>query len=105
MWVYIRSSIQFHLSLCLLCVIIILFYYYNSVVQFEIRDSDISCHSFFIQDCFGCPECVCVFPHEAKRCPLVISEELCWDFDEDCIEICRLLLIEWPFYYINPTDP
>lgn len=47
-----RSSIiSIHQFVCL-CACTIMFYYYKSVVQLEIRGSDIFSSSFIIKDCF-----------------------------------------------------
>ena len=63
----------------------VLVYYYSSVVQLEIRGGDTSGDSFTVQDCFSYPESF-AFPCEIEYCSFNVCKELCWDFDEDCIE-------------------
>jgi hypothetical protein len=61
------------------------FYYYYSVVQLEVWDSDTSRRSFIVQDCFSYPGFF-VFPYEVENCSFQLCKELCWNFDEDFIE-------------------
>lgn len=43
------------------------FYYYNSVIQFEIRDNDTAGSSFIIKICFSWPV-IFLFPYETEDC-------------------------------------
>ena len=61
------------------------FYYCSPVIELDVRDGNASGSSFIIQDCFGYPGFF-VFPYKVDYCSLKFYEELCWDFDEDCIE-------------------
>lgn len=51
------SVAQFHQSICLSFSMSIpcCFYYYSSIIQFEIGDGDTSSRSFIIKICFSCP--------------------------------------------------
>ena len=60
------------------------FQYCSSVVEFEVRDCDASRSSFIVQDCFGYPEFI--YPYAVEYCSFEVGEELCWDFDGDCIQ-------------------
>jgi hypothetical protein len=65
------------------------FYCCSSVVQFKIGDGDVSTSSLIFQKCFGyhgVSVYVCVFTYKAENCPFKFCEELCRDFDGDCIE-------------------
>ena len=63
------------------------FYCCSSVVQLETRDGVTSSSSFIlgiilVTVCV----CVCVFLYETENCHFKVCEELCWNFDVDCIE-------------------
>ena len=47
------------------------FHYCSSIVEFEVRDCDVSRSSFVVQDCFGYPEFF-VFPYKVGYCPLEV---------------------------------
>ena len=59
------------------------------VVQLEVRDSDFSRGSFIVQDCFSYPGffvvVFVVYTYEVEYCSFQVCEELCWNFDEDCV--------------------
>ena len=61
------------------------FYHYCSVVKLEVRDGDSPSLSFIVKNCFPYSEFF-VFPDESENCSFRVYEELCWDFDGDCIE-------------------
>jgi hypothetical protein len=61
------------------------FYHYYSVVQLEIRDGDTFRSSFIVQDHFSYTGFF-VFPYEIENISFKICEELCWNFDTNCIE-------------------
>ena len=59
------------------------FCYYSSVIQLGIgKDSE---QFIIVQDCSSFPGFL-FFPSEAENCSFKVCEELCWDFDGDCIE-------------------
>jgi hypothetical protein len=61
------------------------FYHYCSVVQFLSSGIVISPRSaFIVKNCFHYPRFV--FLYVIENCSLHAYEELCWDFDGDCIE-------------------
>ena len=61
------------------------FYYYGSIVELEVRYVDAFGGSFLVHDCFGCIV-FSVVPCEVECCFFKVCEEMCWDFDGDCIE-------------------
>ena len=61
------------------------FYDYGSILELEARDGDASGSPFIVQDCFGYPW-FSVFPYEVEYCSFEVCEELCLDFNGDCIE-------------------
>lgn len=79
------SSVSIHHQHVCFYISTTLFCYYGSSVQFEIRDSDTSSGSFIIQDCFSFLgfSCVCFY---MKLNFFNFYEELCWNFDKDCVE-------------------
>ena len=61
------------------------FHYCRSVIELDVRDGNASRSSFIVQDCFGYPGFL-VFPYVVEYCSCKVFEELCCDFDGDCIE-------------------
>ena len=61
------------------------FHYCSPITELNVRDGDASRGSFIVQDCFGYPW-IFIFSYEVDYCSLKVFEELCWDFDGDCIE-------------------
>jgi hypothetical protein len=64
------------------------FYHYCSIVKVDVRDDDSPSCSFIVKNCFcysGLFVCLFAFPDEFENF-FHIFEELCWDFDGDCIE-------------------
>lgn len=79
---------------------------FSFTVQLEIGDGERSHSAFIIQDCFRNPvEFLCVFPYEAENWHLKDFKELCWNFDEDCIDSVDGFQQDDHFYYFNPTNP
>ena len=65
------------------------FFYCISVIELDVRDGNASTSWFIVQYSFGYPVCffcLLVFPYEVEYCSFKVCEELCWDFDGDCIE-------------------
>ena len=65
------------------------FHYCRSVIELDVRDGDASGSSFIVQDCFGYPVLfllLFVFSYEVNYFSFKVYEELCWDFNGDCIE-------------------
>ena len=71
------------------------FYCYSSVVKLEVRDDD-SPSSSFIKKCF-CYSVFFTFPDEFVNSSFHVFEELCWNFDGDCIESIDYLW--WDGYF------
>ena len=61
------------------------FHYCSSVIELGVRDGDASGSSFIVHDCFSYPGFFGI-PYEVDYCSFKVCEELCWDFDGDCIE-------------------
>ena len=61
------------------------FYYYSSIVEFEVRDGATIRSSFIVQDCFSYPGYF-VSSYGSDYCSFDVCVYLCWDFDGDCIE-------------------
>ena len=61
------------------------FYDYCSVVQFEMRDGDISRSSFIVQDCFSYPG-IFVSPYEIEHCSFKVCKKLCWNSNGNSID-------------------
>jgi hypothetical protein len=61
------------------------FYHYCSVVKLEVKSGDSPSSSFIVKNCF-CYSGVFAFLDELENCSFHVFEELCWDFDGDCIE-------------------
>jgi hypothetical protein len=61
------------------------FYHHFSVVKLEVRDGDSPSHSFIVKYCFHYSGFF-AFLDEFENCSFHVFEELCWDFDGDCIE-------------------
>ena len=59
--------------------------YHIPVVNLEIGNGDTSCISLIIQDCSKYP-CFFVSPYEAENCLFNICEELCQNFEGNCVE-------------------
>ena len=86
MWTYVRvfdSIPLIHVSIFV--PISNCFYYYSSIVQLDVKNSDASRSSFIVQDCFSFPRFF-AFPYQVEYCSFQVCEELCWDFDGDCID-------------------
>ena len=66
-------------------------YHYCSVEQIEVRYGDSHINSFIVENYFGYLGFF-VFPQEAENCSFYDCEELCWDFDGDCIESADCIL-------------
>ena len=45
------------------------------------------------------------FPDEFENCSFHVFEEVCWDFDEDCIQSVDGLWWDGHFYYVNSANP
>jgi hypothetical protein len=67
--------------------------HYCSVVKVEVRDGDSPSHSVIVKYCFCYPVFLFLFvfvffafPDGFENCSFPVFEELCWDFDGDCIE-------------------
>ena len=54
------------------------FYYYNSIVELEVRDGDTSGISLIVQDCFSYPD----FLFFLKKLSVVLSRSI-----KNCVEI------------------
>jgi hypothetical protein len=61
----------------------------------EIRAGNTSSKSFIIQYYFSYPEFL-FFPYEIENCPFMVSKELSWNFNRDCIDS-----IDCSWYYGN----
>jgi hypothetical protein len=61
------------------------FYHSCSVVKLEVRDGDSPGYSFIVKNCFRYSGFF-AFPDEFEKLLFPCIEELCWDFDGDCIE-------------------
>ena len=61
------------------------FYYYDLILEYEVKDNDASRSSFVVQDCF-CNPGFFVFPCEIQYYSFKVCEKLCWDLNGDCIE-------------------
>ena len=61
------------------------FNHYRSVVKLEVRDGDPPSCSLTVKNCF-CYSGFSTFLDEFDNCSFHVFEELCWDFDGDCIE-------------------
>lgn len=67
------------------------FYYYSSIPEPEVRNGDAT-RSLFISNRIVLAILVwyffvvVYFPYQLEYCSFKVSEELCWDFDGDCIE-------------------
>ena len=61
------------------------FHYCSSTIELDVRDGDASESSFIVQDCFGYPGCL-FFQIKVDYFSFKVCEELCWDYDGDCIE-------------------
>jgi hypothetical protein len=72
------------------------FCHYCSVVKLEVRVGDSLSCSFIVKNCFHY-SVIFAFPAEFENCSFHIFEELCWDFDGDCIESIDCLWLGWPF--------
>jgi hypothetical protein len=44
------------------------------------------------------------FTDEFENCSFHVFEELCWDFDGDCIEFLHCLRQDGYFHYINSVN-
>jgi hypothetical protein len=81
------------------------FYQNCSVVQLNVRHGDSTRGSFIVENSFSILGFVFIFPDEFANCPFYLSEELSWNFDEDCIESVDCFQQDSHFYYINPVNP
>jgi hypothetical protein len=61
------------------------FYHYCSVVELEVKDGDSPSGSFIAKNCFSYPGFF-VFPFEIENCSFNVFENLCWNFDGDCVD-------------------
>ena len=77
---------------------------YGSIIELEVRDGDASRRSFIVKSCFGYPGFL-VFPYKVEYCPFKVCEELCWDFDGDCIDSVDYFWQDCHFYYVDSTYP
>jgi hypothetical protein len=66
------------------------FYYYSSVVQFEIRDCDTSKSSFIVQDCFNFPV-LFVFLYQAEYCYFIFCKNGVGILMGIALNLCKLL--------------
>jgi hypothetical protein len=55
-----------------------------------------------LKACATMPGSLCF--HEAENIPFKICEELCGNFDGDCIESVDCILEGYPFLNVNPTN-
>jgi hypothetical protein len=78
------------------------FNHYYSLVNLDVRDGDYPSHSFIVKNC-SCYSGFFAFPDVLGNCSFHVFEELCWDFDGDCIY--RLPLVGWPFFTVNSANP
>ena len=62
------------------------FYHNCSVVQLNVSNGDSTRPSFIAENSFCYPRFFFIFPDEFANFPFYLSEELSWNFDEDCIE-------------------
>ena len=46
-----------------------------------------------------------IFPYEVDYCSFKVCEELCWDFDGDCIEFIDCFWQDCNICYVDPTYP
>ena len=86
MWICVRvfdSIPSIHMSV--FRTVLSCFYYYSSVLEPEGRDGNTPGSSFIAQDCFSYPGFF-VLPYEEQYCSFEVWEELCWDFNGECIE-------------------
>lgn len=60
------------INVYVLCQYHVVFYYYNSIVDLEIRDGDTSRSSFIVQDCFSYPG-LFVFPYKTEYCSFEVK--------------------------------
>jgi hypothetical protein len=60
-------------------------YHYCFVVQLQVKRVDSPISSFIVENCLGYPDFF-VFPYEVENFSFQVCEELCWNFDGDCIE-------------------
>ena len=72
-------------------------YYDSAVVQFEIRDADISRCSCTVQDVFLAILSFFVFPYEIENCLSRSVKELSWSFDGGCMESVNCFFVRWLF--------
>jgi hypothetical protein len=72
------------------------FYYYCSVVQLVVSDSDSPRSPLIVEKSFQYPEFF-VIPDEYENFSFYFCEELSWKFDGDSIEYVDLILVRWPF--------
>jgi hypothetical protein len=79
------------------------YYHYCCVVKLEFKDGD-SLRIPFIKKCFHYSRFFC-FPDEFENCSFHVFEELCWDFDGDCIGCVDCLWQDGKFYCVNSADP
>ena len=70
----------------------------------EVRVDDASRSSPIVQGCFGYPGSF-VSPYKVEDYSFKVSEEMCWDFDGDCIESVDCFWQDCHFYYVDPTYP
>ena len=79
-----------------------------SEVQLEVRDGDSPRSSFIVEKNFRYPVFVVVVVVLLFQMNLQIalsnSEELSWNFDEDCIESVGCFWQDGHFYCINPAN-
>ena len=46
-----------------------------------------------------------VFPYEVENLSVKVCEQLCWNFDGNCIQSVDCFWKDGHFYYVSPTDP
>ena len=90
------DSINQPVCLCTNTVQSFVFYHNCFVVQLEIRDGGY----FIVQYCFTCPGFF-LFPYKLRIAISRSVKKNCVEIDENCIWICRLLLVRWSFYYVT----
>jgi hypothetical protein len=83
--------------------------HYCSVVQLEIRNGDsfrgfVFCFLFIVQDYFSYPEFI-VFSIWSWELLFQVLLKNVLEFLWWLHWICKLILVRWPFHYVNSTDP
>ena len=88
------SLFKLHWSTCVIFMPIpCCFYYYYSVVKFEVRGGDTFRSSFIVQDYFGYP--VFCFPYEVEYYSFKVCKIFMLKFWWEWHWNCKLVLIRW----------